>query len=290
MRGGTAAFVGLLSGVVACTGWVEEDALAVPEAPIEAPLGFRVVPTEPAPTADEPTEHEVHPTRDPGPRCTTTMEYMESEDGTTPRQRAMFAPEIERRPWATMREWFARAGVSLPEEAGMYAFGANELGRALGDPSAHYDCARIVELAGRESAVCTRSAIVAHAEVRGREVLAVDWVIVLATADGLVPVTVGPHADGGIAFDTPLEPPLPLLPYVRLDLVVVDAARGRVRIEEAAPGVCDYACAHAMEVERRNVGGDPLAARETAEIAATCGAIGTYVLRGTKVERERARG
>src|SRR5262245_56594719 len=185
MRGGTAAFVGLLGGgVVACTGWVEDDALAVPEAPIPGPMGFHVVPTEPAGATDEPTEHEVLPPRDPAPRCVTTMEYMESEDGTTPRQRAMFAPEAERRPWATMREWFAGAGVSLPEEAGMYAFGGAELSRALGDPSAHYDCARIVELAGQQSVVCTRSAIVEHAELQGRDVLAVDWVIVLATAEG----------------------------------------------------------------------------------------------------------
>jgi hypothetical protein len=74
----------------------------------------------------------------------------------------------------------------------------------------------------------------------------------------------------------------------RLDLVVVYAARGRLCIEEAAPGVCNYACAHAKEVERSNVGHDPLAARETAEIAKACRAVGSYVLRGTMVDRDRS--
>jgi hypothetical protein len=152
--------------------------------------------------------------------------------------------------------------------------------------TAKYDCARIVEIAGRDAAVCTRTAIAEHAIVRDREVLAVDWVLVFAEADGLVPVVVGSHSAGGIAFDTKLEPPLDLLPYVRLDLVVVDAARGRLRIEEAAPCVCEYACAHAKEVERRNVGNDPLAARETLEIAQRCRAVGCYVVRGTTVDRE----
>lgn len=269
----------LVSTATACTGWVEDGELSAPEDPIEAANGYTIVPSDPAPP-EPPVE------RESASRCETTMQFMESEDGTTPRQRAMFAPEPERETWARIRRWFGRAGVSLPEDAGIYAFGALELGRALGEPTANYDCARIVELDGREAAVCTRTAIVEHAIVRDRMGLAVDWVLVFAEADGLVPVVVGPHAAGGIGFDTKLEPPLDLLPYVRLDLVVVDAARGHVRIEEAAPGVCEYACAHAKEVERRNAGNDPLAARETAEIGDTCRGIGSYVVRGTTVARQ----
>lgn len=284
------ALVGLVAGgSAACTGWIESGEPTAPDAQIEGPQGDLVVPTAPLPPQEPSVAAEAAPPDDAAPRCETTMEYMESDDGTTPRQQAMFAPEMQRRPWKAIRRWFADAGVTLPAHADVYAFGGDELGRALGDPGANYDCPQIVELAGREAAVCTRTAIVEHRLLRDREVLVVDWVLVLATREGLVPVTVGSHAGGGIGFDTPLEPPLPLLPYVRLDLVVVDAARGRLRIEEAAPGVCDYACAHAKEVERRNAGKDPLAARETAEVATTCRAVGTYVLRGATVVRERDR-
>lgn len=273
-------------GSAACTGWIESGEPSAPAAEMEVPQGYRVVPTEAPSVEVPPVEAETTRPRETAPRCETTMEYMESDDGTTPRQRAMFAPEMPRRPWPTIRRWFAGRGVTLPAEAGIYEYGGTELGRALGDPTANYDCLQIVELAGRDAAVCTRTAIVEHSVVRDREVLVVDWVLVLATREGLVPVSVGLQSDGGVGFDTLLEPPLPLLPYVRLDLVVVDAARGRLRIVEAAPGVCDYACAHAKEVERRNVGNDPLAARETADVAATCSAIGDYVLRGSTVVRE----
>lgn len=254
----------LLAG---CASLVEAEELDVPEPPPQPDMAWVVVPD-----AEPDARPEPDPPPEPGapPTCDERIAPMREEDGTSPRQRAMFAARPPKQPWPQVRAWLASHGVTVDDPG-------RDLGPALGVPG-YYRCDHVIELAEREVALCTRSFIVDDADLSTS-----DWVLLVPTASGLAVATVGTH-EGGV------PPPrgMTLGPYVRLDLDV-DPAEGGLTLDEAAPGTCAYACGHAAAVEahiaKQGEEGERSPLRPTAVVAELCASVGRYVLRGTEVER-----
>ncbi|HWB78334.1 MAG TPA: hypothetical protein VG755_25385 [Nannocystaceae bacterium] len=252
------AWLSLLLVAAGCAGWAVEDELAVdPIDPAHHDAAVVVIPAIDA--HDEPPEPTMA-TYERAASCVEMLPYQDAEDGTTPRQRAMFA-ERPRRPWPEIRKWFAARGVELAS--------SDAIGPVFGDAPSTWSCDRAVELGDDAAMLCTRTFIV------GDDLVTADWVAVLERDGALLPVRIATEA-GGVA------PPdgMSLGPYLRLDARV--EAEGRITIHEAAPGVCAYACGHAAAVEAVAPRDAWAHANARRVIAAQCSARGTYELRGDR--------
>jgi hypothetical protein len=179
---------------------------------------------------------------------------MPEEDGTSPRQRAMFAPEEPSQEWSVLRDWLAARGVAVSTE--------DDFGALLGQAPATVDCVRVVRLPrGNEALLCTRAYLIEPFSSN------LDYELFDVRSGVLHSLWRGPAVGGGSDFMRPIQ----LGAYTRL--VIAFAPDGSAfTLDEAAAGVCDDTRERARRSRSR-------ASRIAiaADVERTCAAIGRYV-------------